>query len=345
MGRRFCGRCGHALKPGVHFCGVCGHSVPDSAGQDAARSQVAAEGSAEDARAGPQQPDLPAYAHTITATPVRPVPPLSAGWGEDRGRDAVLPGAADQPVFRVGSPPSVQRPPGAKPPGRAAPARRPRRPAVGRPLAVALAVLVVAGGTAAGLLLTRHPAHSRLSASQSQVSPQGRSTLVPSATPSTAPSATGTTTAPSPPPAPPTQMSSQGVTIGIGAVNTDADAVNVARTLAAYFGGINTRNYTQAWNTLTPSMKVGLSLQYFSSQESTSRDSQVVVHSLHHDSNGDIGAEVTFQSHQAGQYGPDLGDTCDNWSLDYELVPSASSGALSYLINKVETVGTGHVSC
>jgi eukaryotic-like serine/threonine-protein kinase len=308
-------------------------------------SQAAAGGSAEeDLRAGPQQaPDSPAYAQTITATPARPVPPPPAGPGEGRGGGAVLPGAADQGVFRVGSPPPVQAPP-----GRAAPARRPRRPAVGRPLAVALAVLVVAGGAAAGLLLTRHPAHSRLSASQSQVSPQDRITLAPTTAPSTA----GTTTAPSPPQPPPTQMSSQGVTIGIGAVNTDPDAITVADTLAAYFGGINTRNYTQAWDTFTPSMQAGSSLQSFSTEDSTSRDSQVMVQSLQHGANGDIDAEVTFQSHQAGQYGPTPGQTCTNWSLDYQLVPSSGgqpspSGAapLSYLINKVKTVGTGPASC
>jgi hypothetical protein len=328
----------------MHFCGVCGHSVPDNIGQDAARSQVAAEGSAEDLRAGPQQaPDLPAYAQTITATPARPVPPPSARTGEDRGGDAVLPGAADRAVFRVGSPPPFQAPP-----GRAAPARRPRRPAFGRPLAVGLALLVVAGGAAAGLFLTRHPAHSRLSSSQSQVSPQDRITLVPTPTPS----ATGTTTLPSPPPPPPTQMSKEGATIGIGAVNTDSDATGVADTLAAYFGGINTRNYTQAWDTFTPSMQAGSTLQSFSNDDSTSRDSQVMVQSLQHGANGDIDAEVTFQSHQAGQDGPIVGQTCTNWSLDYQLVPSSGgqpsasgSAALSYLINKVKTVGTGHASC
>ena len=121
-GRRFCGRCGHALKPAVRFCGICGHSVPDGVGQDAARIQDAATGSAEDLRAEPPQaPDSPAYAQTITATPARPVPPPPTATSEGRRR-AVLPGGA--------------------------PARRSRRPAVGWPLVVALAVLVAAGGTA-----------------------------------------------------------------------------------------------------------------------------------------------------------------------------------------------------
>jgi Double zinc ribbon len=345
-GRRFCGRCGHELKPAVRFCGACGHSVPDSIGQDAAR------GSAEDLRAEPRQaPDLPAYAQTITAAPTSPAPPPPPppppATGEGWGSGAVLPGAADRAVSGQGGPSPFQAPPGARPPVRAAPARRPRRAAVGWPLAVALAVLVAAGGTAAGLLLTRHPGHSRLSSSQSQASPQHRITSVPSTTPSTS----GTTTAPSPP-SPPMQISSQGVTIGIGAVNTDSDAIDVADTLAAYFGGIDTRNYTQAWDTFTPSVQAGVPLQSFSSEVSTSRDSQVVVRSLQHDPNGDIDAKVTFQSHQAGQYGPNPGETCTNWSLDYQLVPSSGgqpsssgSASLSYLINTVKTVGAGHASC
>jgi hypothetical protein len=142
------------------------------------------------------------------------------------------------------------------------------------------------------------------------------------------------------------------MTIGIGAVNTDSDAIAVADTLAAYFGGIDTRNYTQAWDAFTPSARAGFPLQSFSGKDNTSRDSQVVVQSLQHDPNGDIDAEVTFQSHQAGQYGPNPGETCTNWSLDYQLVPSSGgqpslSGAapLSYLINKATYVGAGHASC
>jgi hypothetical protein len=142
------------------------------------------------------------------------------------------------------------------------------------------------------------------------------------------------------------------MTIGIGAVNTDPAATDVADTLAAYYGGINTRNYAQAWDTFTPSVQAGLPLQSFSSKVSTSRDSQVVVRSIRHDPNGDIDAEVTFQSHQAGQYGPEPGETCTNWSLDYQLVPSSGgqpspsgSAALSYLISKVSDVGAGNASC
>jgi len=43
-----------------------------------------------------------------------------------------------------------------------------------------------------------------------------------------------------------------------------------------------------------------------------------------------VTARVTFSSVQASEKGPD-GDTCDNWDLDYTLIPSAGS----WLIDKV----------
>jgi hypothetical protein len=149
---------------------------------------------------------------------------------------------------------------------------------------------------------------------------------------------------------PPMQVNIQGVTIGISAVNADPDAMDVAATLAAYFGGIDARNYKQAWDTYTSALQAAVSLQRFSSELRTSQDTQIVVQSIRHDSNGDLDVKVGFQSHQAGQYGPDPGQTCTNWSLDYRLVasPSAQPSAAAsppYLISTVADVGAGHISC
>jgi len=162
------------------------------------------------------------------------------------------------------------------------------------------------------------------------------------------PSATPAPTSTAAPP--PTQVNIQGVTIGISAVNTDPDAMDVAATLAAYFGGIDARNYKQAWDTYTSALQAAFPLQKFSSGERTSQDTQIVVHSIQHDSNGDLDVQVGFQSHQAGHYGINPGETCTNWSLDYYLVASpgaqpSAAASPSYLINRVEYVGTGHTSC
>jgi hypothetical protein len=166
---------------------------------------------------------------------------------------------------------------------------------------------------------------------------------------SAAPSAVASP-APSPAVPPPTQVTIQGMTIGISAVNTDPDAMDVATTLGAYFGEIDARNYMQAWDTYTPALQAAVPFQEFSSAERTSQDTQIVVQGIQHGSNGDLVVQVGFQSHQAGQYGPDPGQTCTNWSLDYHLVaspgaqPSAATSP-SYLITEVKKVGAGHTSC
>jgi hypothetical protein len=352
---RFCVRCGHEIKTAARFCVTCGHSVPDGPGQ--AAEEVTAENRYEETR---QAPGVPAHAATVTSGQVRrQEPPLTAATG-DRGGSAVPPGVN---VFGPGIPPSAQAPPGIRPPVRS-PVRPPPRRAVRWPVAAALAVLVVTGGIVAGLFFTGH-AHNQPSATHGSPSGQGIIAAVSSptgitASPSPSPPTgitaspspsppTGITASPSPSP-PPTQVNIQGVTVGISAVNTDPDAMDVAATLAAYFGGIDARNYTQAWDTYTPALQAVVSLQTFSSALRTSQDTQIVVQSIQHDSNGNLVAQVGFQSHQAGQYGPTPGETCTNWSLDYHLVAapgtqSSATASPSYLINKVTDVGAGHASC
>jgi hypothetical protein len=136
----------------------------------------------------------------------------------------------------------------------------------------------------------------------------------------------------------------EGVTVDISAVNTEASATAVAQTLGTYFGGIDSQNYTLAYNTFTPSLQASIPYQNWSSGLATTKDTSVVMQSIQHDLNGDVNATVSFQSHQAPQYGPVTGDTCDNWLINYRLVPS---GAVSppYLIKKSKPVGVGYQAC
>jgi eukaryotic-like serine/threonine-protein kinase len=171
----------------------------------------------------------------------------------------------------------------------------------------------------------------------------------PAAAPTSSPAPFVVSSPPSPSPLP-TQVTIQGVTIGIGAVNTDPDAMGVEATLGAYFGGIDARDYMRAWDTYTPALQAAVPFQKFSTAEQTSQDTQIVMQSIQHGSNGDLVVHVGFRSHQAGQYGPDLGQTCTNWSLDYHLVTSpgaqpSAAASPSYLINEVKKVGAGHASC
>src|SRR5579863_3338571 len=311
-GHRFCGHCGRELKPAARFCAICGYSVPQNAGQAAAR------GSGPDSGAWEwQRPDPPAFAPAATSGPGRPPPP----------------------------PPPPQ--PSAGPPRRGTPARQERRP---WPLTVALAVLAAGVGTAAALFLTRHPAPQPSGGQENvaAVTPTTPSSEVPT---SASPASPATQPAPSPtqPAPPPTEVDMQGITIGIGAVNTDQDATDVATTLAAYFGGIDMRNYQQAWDTYTPALQAADPYQPWASALKTTQDSQVTVQSIQHEGNGNIDADVSFQSHQAGQYGPNPGETCTNWTLDYQLAfaPGVTAGSvsLSYQINAVKEIGPGHTSC
>lgn len=64
---------------------------------------------------------------------------------------------------------------------------------------------------------------------------------------------------------------------------------------------------------------------------------------------GNLEADVSFHSHQAGQDGPDPGETCINWTLDYHLVPAAGAAAgpvpVSCRIDEVTGIGAGPTSC
>jgi len=210
-----------------------------------------------------------------------------------------------------------------------------------------LAVLVGGGGSYATVLAIRHfqgqPARpSNLAAISPTIAPATSASPSPSSSPSPSPSP------PPAPPPPPTQVAMNGITIGIGAVNTDPDATAVTTTLAGYFGGIDSGRYMQAWDTFTPALREAVPFQPWANGLSTSQDSQVVVQSIQHNADGTIDTDVSFQSHQAGQYGPNPGETCTNWSLDYQLVPgagAAGSVSLSYLISKVTYIGSGHTSC
>jgi hypothetical protein len=293
-GNRFCGNCGHQLTPAGRFCSKCGRDVSAPPGRGSAQ-----EGE-QNLAATPQQ------ISGLTTVSVQPTP-----------RSAAPPGP---------------EPLGTRPPWPGPPARAARRPSYLLPLVVALAVFVVAGGSAVTVFMIR----------QSHGHPAVRDKLA-AITPASAPPSSFS------PSAPPTQVTVDGTMINIAAISTDPAASAVANTLGTYFGGIDSRNYQQAWAAYSAALQAAIPLQPLSKALSTSQDSEIVVQSIEHDANGDIDADVSFQSHQAGPYGPSPGETCTNWSLDYHLVPGTSEGAgqvsLSYLIDEVTDIGPGHSSC
>lgn len=312
VGNRFCGNCGHQLRPAGRFCSNCGRAVPASVGQSSAQPVQQNLGAAQQ-----QASDLPTIAVKPTGRSAANQPGAAGSFAEASGQGRHPPGKAPPgtPLSRLGPP-----------------TRGDRRPSYLLPLVAVLAVLVAGGGSAAAVLLIR----------QSHGKPAVRDKLA-VISPASAPPTSFSS------PAPRTQVTVDGMTINIGAVNTDPDATAVAATLGTYFGSIDARNYQQAWDTYSAALQAAIPLQPLANALSTSQDSEVVVQSIQHDANGDIDADVSFQSHQAGQYGPSPGETCTNWSLDYHLVPAANAAAgpvsLSYLINHVTDIGPGHTSC
>jgi hypothetical protein len=316
VGNRFCGNCGHQLRPTVRFCSSCGRAVTASAGHSSAQP-----GQQNLGTAAQQTADLPAIAVKPTAG-LANQPGASGNFAEASGQGRHPPGKA---------------PPGTQFPRSAPPTRARRRPSYLLPLVAVLAVFVAGGGSAAAVIII----------GQSHGKPAVRDKLA-AISPTSAPPTSAPPTSFSSP-EPPTQVTVDGMAINIGAVNTDADATAVAATLGTYFGSIDSGNYQQAWDTYSAPLQAAIPLRPLASALRTSQDSEVVVQSIQHDANGDIDADVSFQSHQAGQYGPSPGETCTNWSLDYHLVPAANAAAgpvsLSYLINKVTDIGAGDTSC
>jgi serine/threonine protein kinase len=132
-----------------------------------------------------------------------------------------------------------------------------------------------------------------------------------------------------------TQINFDGVTIGVSSVASDPDVTSVADTLATYFGGIDSQNYSQAWDVYTTSLQAKVPFQAFSQNDSTTDDTQISVERIQQNAAGELDATVSFQSTQAAQYAyATSGETCTDWSIDYQLLPSlavqaGSSGSAS----------------
>jgi hypothetical protein len=302
------------MRVGNRFCGHCGHALRAD-GRFCGNC-----GRVVPARPGPAsagQSSTPPGRQNLAGAPQQATDPPTIAASR----------AAGQPVAGTGSDTGSGW--AGVPPGSAG------RPAYLVPLAAVLALFVVGGVSAAVVVLIPH-SHGHAAV---------REKLAASSPTATPPASVG----PSPAPAPPAQVTEDGMTISIGAVNTDRDATAVAATLGNYFGGIDAKNYRQAWDTYSAALRAAIPLPPLATALSTTEDNLVVVRSIEHDGNGNVEADVAFQSHQAGRLGPDPGETCTNWSLDYHLIPAADEAgspvSLSYVINQVTDIGAGHASC
>jgi hypothetical protein len=120
-------------------------------------------------------------------------------------------------------------------------------------------------------------------------------------------------------------------------------AGGVESTLDAYFGGINSGDPQTAWMQLSPSWQQRSSLDEFADAVRTTHDSDFVVQDASY-TGGRADVWLEFTSTQDPELGPDPGEACTRWSLDYVLLEQPDG---TFLIDDVAGHGgtTGHSPC
>jgi len=121
----------------------------------------------------------------------------------------------------------------------------------------------------------------------------------------------------------------------------DATTQAVGQVFKTYFEGINSADYAAAWSMLSPKLQ-GPSWASFAAGTSTSYDTLVTIRSVSSGAGESVSAHVTFTSVQASEKGPD-GDTCDNWDMDYSLIPSDDSWLIDRSLG--HNGGPTHTTC
>jgi hypothetical protein len=120
----------------------------------------------------------------------------------------------------------------------------------------------------------------------------------------------------------------------------------VTDTFRAYFGGINSGDYATAWQQLSPRRRGDDSgLDRFAAAVRTSFDDHFVVQQASYTAaTGEARVWLEFVSLQDGSLGPNPGETCTNWSIDYVLVEQPGG---TFLIDQVDGHGgtSGHEAC
>jgi cytoskeletal protein RodZ len=175
---------------------------------------------------------------------------------------------------------------------------------------IVLVVIVVAA--LAVVLLTRH--HGSSNKTQPTSSPSPVQTATASVSPSTV--SASPTESPSASPSPTPSPSHSATPLP---ALSQADKQQISDNLQTYFSAINAGDYRTAWEQFTPRLKRQAPLAKFAEGDSTTQDSNVVIHWIKRTGTASAVAYVTFTSTQAAAYGPNH-DTRDDWTLDYTMV-------------------------
>ncbi|MEU9456390.1 hypothetical protein [Streptomyces sp. NPDC048277] len=220
-----------------------------------------------------------------------------------------------------------------------------RRPAPsstgGKVLGGLLAALLVGGGV--GLVLTHmHSSGDSNSSSGTTLSatPYSGPTDPTDPTDPTTPTEDTTTEPPA------NQAVTKGATVDYSQVADDAEAEDVARMFAEFYGAINEQDYDTAIGLYDPDSTAvdqnsSSSRAQWKKTMSTTRDSNIVLNDLSSDGEYTL-ATIGFRSHQAAGYGPygNTDDTCDDWTVTYQLTDTDG-----YRIFKAPKGGVSYTSC
>lgn len=328
----FCTKCGRQRNGAARFCGGCGTEFTDP-------EPVLDEQEPPGEDTAPPGPTADATRLDVDPGVTRVEPPAAQAdpfpfWYQQETPGASQPDDATwQPTQTVRAEParaegylgSSYPPPGAYPPPPPLPPGPPAQPASrgsrGKALFIAVAVIVVlaAGGGAYALAasLGKHPAaKSPASPVVSASSPQaGTTPATGSAATSPAPSPT-LTPALTPSPALSLVAVSPGVT-------TSAAVPQVETLLSHYFHGINSHNYHEYASTLSAAQLASQSRAQFDSGYSSTTDSGMTLTALSGNGNGGLTATVTFTSRQSPSQSVD-NSACNTWTLNLYLVSHGS---------------------
>jgi hypothetical protein len=313
---RFCTYCGFALTGAPSYCGGCGAPIDQALGSKSPPAATSPMGAPPVPPPGQGPPDPWGRQTAPAPWPQDPSDPWPSPLPRERA--AGLPAApdpfgdtfaADRPqtasmtefLPAVGLLGEEARPP------RRTPHRPPRLASRGVMILAVLATLasLAAGGLGAWWISSRHAGLRSTSAGDRSRSPSASSPVAPE------PTAANDAVAIAP------------------AVAGEPAAHQVAVLLKAYFGSINSRDYSTFSLLFIPAIRQ--SIEHFNAGYRSTTDSGATLVGLTSAGAQDLAATVTFTSRQNPADSPDHA-TCDRWNVVLTLTGTGTGAGTGYLI-------------
>jgi len=189
-------------------------------------------------------------------------------------------------------------------------------------VAVAVLVVLAAGGGAYALARSQQHAPPASKPSITAQASTGRPTAGPSASPTVSASPSSATASPSVSPTPtPTRTGTVRVAAGVAG---DPAEPQVEAYLNRYFSAINAHNYSAYSSLLDAQEQQANTRATFNSGYATTQDSNEVLTGIDDTGGGNLTAHVSFTSRQSPANSVD-GSACNNWQISLFLVPRGNS--------------------